>query len=303
MFAQNLSIPAREIPIDIDAIAERIAVHRPYFAFSKLYRLPEPTWDIYGVFTPEQPLGMEHGPICTAEAGRHLAILGSCAAVLPLDSAEGIDSRTYYLAHRARWDMRGAVALPPGTELTARARITMRSRNSVTAHTELLAGDTVLGVLEVSYHVLPSPIFKRKFRKLYVKEESSTFPVASPYTRALPLTFDTPRRHALTSYLKHSGYTHSSGHFADYPTWPVAVVMYGISQSLGELIRHGLPDARAYRIVRADIEATELIPLGAPLTFRSHIEHVAGTTCEVQSVAHAGDEQMATLHATLRLNA
>lgn len=58
--------------LDIEDICRRIAVERPYFAFTRLFTDDGVT--LYGEFFSEHLLGYERGPVGIAEIGRHLAI-------------------------------------------------------------------------------------------------------------------------------------------------------------------------------------------------------------------------------------
>ena len=89
-----------QTPVDPESawLLQRICVRPPYFALRGL-RSPEPGVCVAWV-EPEQPLGAEAGPIAGAEAGRHLAILGSAA--IASRSPDG-DQR-YYLARAAHFE-------------------------------------------------------------------------------------------------------------------------------------------------------------------------------------------------------
>ena len=163
-------------------MANRIAVQPPYFAFKSLYTLPD-EWDIYGEFTPEQPQGNELGPLATAEAGRHLAILGSCAAARTQFEA----ARVYYLASHAQWNLRyRPVRLGQTPWMTARAKIVEQSRKIICAETQLLVDGQPFADLFVSYHVLA----EKTFDKLFARHRSpAPLPSGhSPYAEAFPLS-------------------------------------------------------------------------------------------------------------------
>jgi hypothetical protein len=280
--------------VDLADMAQRIAVQPPYFALTALYRSPSPPWEIYGTFQPEQPLGAEPGPIATAEAGRHLAILGSCAAAL------AHRERVYYLAAQATW--RRSIDAADGVQagaLMARARIAERTRNSATAQTELLCGDQVMGSLTVRYHALPEASFAWLYARHAVQESLHTVP--SPYTQPLPLAFHQPSPGHMTGELRHAGREHSAGHFPGYPMWPVAIVVYGFGQTVTHLLETTLAHPVRYRVERADIEAFELMPLGAPLSFHVTLDDWLPPRCELQCVVSSGGTRVAQLASSLLL--
>ncbi len=65
--------------VSIEQILTKICVSPPYFAFQKIYQYQDL---LIAPITPEQPQGNELGKISITEAGRHLAILGSCLLAL-----------------------------------------------------------------------------------------------------------------------------------------------------------------------------------------------------------------------------
>lgn len=81
--------------IDLCTLFERIKIRSPYFALEDL-TLDENNI-LSAVIPVQHSLEMEIAPIVAAEAGRHLAILGTCSAGL-----SNVNSgRHYYLAHKA----------------------------------------------------------------------------------------------------------------------------------------------------------------------------------------------------------
>ncbi|EMJ5851792.1 hypothetical protein R5P12_003515 [Klebsiella aerogenes] len=62
---------------DITEISQRVKVEKLYFAFQQLWSDED---SLVGIFSSEQPLAYEVGPITAGELGRHMAIMGSCTA-------------------------------------------------------------------------------------------------------------------------------------------------------------------------------------------------------------------------------
>ena len=81
--------------LDIDAVCDRIALQNPYFAFLDLER--QSAAGVRGTFAAEHRTGHERGPVAAAELVRHLATLGSCAAVI-----DGSAAPAYYLGTKGR---------------------------------------------------------------------------------------------------------------------------------------------------------------------------------------------------------
>ena len=281
--AKILDQPAR-MAVDLSQMATSIAVQPPYFAFTSLYTLPD-DWDIYGEFTPEQPRGNELGPLTTAEAWRHLAILGSCAAA----HAQAEGARTYYSASRAQWDLRYPFGLGQTPSLTARAKIVEQSHQTVAAKTQLLVDGRVFAELLVSYHVLA----EKTFAKLFARQRSPALLPAghSPYAEALPLMVLKRSAREITACSVEFCATRFEGHFSQYAMWPVAVVLYGISQALSELLNYKMKRAVFYKLLHVTLDAAELVPAARQLQFNARLTSMddKGKFCDVVcSAAYAG---------------
>jgi hypothetical protein len=81
--------------LDIKAVCSSIALQNPYFAFLDLDRQSDV--GVRGTFAAEHSTGHERGPVAAAELVCHLAILGSCAAVV-----NGASAPAYYLGTKGR---------------------------------------------------------------------------------------------------------------------------------------------------------------------------------------------------------
>ncbi|VVO42333.1 hypothetical protein [Pseudomonas fluorescens] len=282
-----LKIPDQQarIAVDMAQMANRIAVQPPYFAFRSLYTLPD-EWDIYGEFTPEQPQGNELGPLATAEAGRHLAILGSCAAARTQFAA----ARVYYLASHAQWNLHyRPVRLGQTPWMTARAKIVEQSRKIICAETQLLVDGQPFADLFVSYHVLA----EKTFDKLYARHRSpAPLPSGhSPYAEAFPLSVLELSDREITACSVDFSAARCEGHFPQYAMWPVAVVMYGMSQAMSRLLDHKMGRAVSYRLLHVTLDAAELVPADKQLQFNARLASMDdnGKYCDlVLSAAYAG---------------
>ncbi|SDU92396.1 hypothetical protein [Pseudomonas mucidolens] len=276
---QTFQIPSQSerVAVDMAKMASSIAVQRPYFAFRSLYKVLS-EWDIWGDFKPEQPLGSESGPLATAEAGRHLAILGSCAAALSQTEGE----RVYYLAAQAKWDLQcHSTDFTPRQLMTARAKIVDRSRKMVTAKTELLIEGRLFGTLSVRYQILAEKTFEKLFSSH--REPIRSPSVSSPYTRAFPLSVLALSAREITASSIGFSPVLCEGHFPEYPMWPVAVVMYGMSQVTARLLDHRMGRNVFYRVLYAVIEADELVPANKQLVFSARFAFMSadGKLCDV----------------------
>lgn len=298
----SVSSPVENKPKAVDAFTEmmieRIAVQRPYFAFDSLFQTSDSEWDIWGDFEPEQPMGSELGPLAAAEAGRHLAILGSCAAALRQDPGQ----RVYYLATDAVWIRRDKSLLAAREPaLKARARVSGCSQRTVEATTELLQAGVVIGGLNVRYHVLPEGVFTKKFAA-----HCDVVPVqvaGSPYLRALQLEVLATGRGERAARSERFSAAQCAGHFPGYPMWPVALVIYGLSQVMADLLAEEMKRPCRFTMVHAKVQALRLVPATEQLTFCARLVSTFGDAqaCRMDCCALLGDEVIARLEALLVL--
>jgi hypothetical protein len=270
-----------------DEVLAPICVRPPYFAF---HDLVVDEWGIGGVVIPEEVMGREVGPISAAEAGRHLAILGSCAASRTVDS----DGRHYYLAQQATLE-RLEVAPCGGGPLVARATARPEGRRQVWADATLYTGDgQPLYRLDVRYGVLPAPTFDRLFRAHRVARVASA--PSAPYRVPLALAVVERSRTARAAVLDRVDPSSCAGHFDDVPALPVARVMGALSQVSIDLLAERLqePTLRV-SIVRAAITAERLAMAGTAIRFAA--EHVddAGAIQRLRSVASGPEGSIGTL--------
>lgn len=290
-------------PIDIDDLMDKIAVQRPYFAFDSLYRNSSvPGWDIWGDFRPEQPLGHEEGPLAVAEAGRHLAILGTCAAFL----AQPVDERIYYLASHAVWtSSKSRPDVQPQSTLTARARVVARfqikKHDRVRVETELLFGSEVIGALTVTYQVLPERTFEKCFKNHFTIQSPTV--TSSPYRQGLLTKTVSSKPHAIMLRSTDFSAAQCPGHFSHYPMWPVAVVAYGLTQALSQLLDKRLKRGFSFRVQEARLSAYTLVPASEPLSFRAGLKFLSRNkrSARISCCAYLGTEAIARLEARIAI--
>ncbi|MFE0758318.1 hypothetical protein ACFW16_30440 [Inquilinus sp. NPDC058860] len=280
--------------LNISTICDRIAVQAPYFAFGELEALPEGA--VRGVFASEQTVGYERGPVASAEIGRHLAILGSCAAV-----AGRATERIYYLATRARFSTLDGV--PPrgaGRGFEATAETVSQDRRSLTAQA-IVSDGAPFGHLRCEYQALPERVFQRLFQDY--RTEEVPLPGGSPYREPIPLEFDEPQALSLTARSQPLAPARCAGHFPGYPAWPVAIIAETIAQVVSRLLHNILGRETDYSVIRTDIAALKLVPAAAPLSF--HVDCLSASRTLSHYVFSArvmqGEEIAATLDTELRV--
>ncbi|WP_155888709.1 hypothetical protein [Inquilinus limosus] len=280
--------------LDISTICDRIAVQAPYFAFGELEDLSDGA--VRGVFASEQTVGYERGPVASAEVGRHLAILGSCAAV-----AGRATERIYYLATRARFStLDGAEPRGAGRAFEATAETVSQDRRSLTAQAIVSAG-TPFAHLRCEYQALPERVFQRLFQDYRAEEVLPSG--GSPYREPIPLEFDEPQALSLTARSQPLAPARCAGHFPGYPAWPVAIIAETIAQAVARLLHHILGREAEYSVVRTDIAALRLVPAATPLSF--HVDCLSASRTLSHYVFSArvmwGEEVVATLDTELRV--
>lgn len=249
-----------------------IEVRAPYCALSDVELLQPGR--VSACITPEQTLADEVGDIAAAEAGRHMAILGSVAcASYKHDPAR----RSYYLAERAVLSSPEAFSVPrrAPSRLQLEAHCLQSTNRQSQANCQIQRPDgTQLFGLRVTYKLVPEKIFQRLFAAFRVdmRQAPRTASPApdgvrqrrqNPYRHRLGLTVVTLDEHHIRADLPNVPAEACAGHFPLYPAVPVAVLMEAFSNAGGALLRkyRGEP-ALAYRVRSADIRASRLVFAG-----------------------------------------
>jgi hypothetical protein len=215
-------------------IGPRICVTPPYYALGDL---TSPAPGLAGATVPVQsPTGRQATLINLAEAGRHLAILGLCAAA----STNPKTARHYYLAHRGIGRMYPPVGALSTLHGTASAR--MAGRNRAVAETELHDDDgNLVARLDLEYLVLSVPVFRRLMGTATAADATGP---ASPYSKPAALADVAVDIRGGTAKLAVEA-TMCRGHFAGYPALPVSVAGYASFALFDHVLEAAAgPDAR-----------------------------------------------------------
>lgn len=246
--------------LDIREICERIAVQAPYFAFTELQGVPNRM--VSGTFVAEQPLGFENGPVASAEIGRHLAILGSCAAV-----AWQAAPQIYYLATKARYSKLHDVApSASGASFQASAEVLTHDRRSLTAQA-IVSAEKPFAHLYCEYQALSESLFLRLFKDYRVP--SPPLADSSPYRQSVQLDFEAPVGPSIVARSQPLAAACCAGHFLDYPAWPVAMIVHTVAQTTSRLLHHIVDREVSYTVVKCDLSAYQLVPACEPLSFHT----------------------------------
>jgi hypothetical protein len=263
-----------------------ICVRDPYFAF-QTFDVESET--VKSSLVAEHPLADEVGPIAAAEAGRHLAILGSCATAM----VNPVRARHYYLAREAHIERTTASIPADARPLTAHATAKMTDKRTAQAECALFAGDGKLFTLDVSYSVLSEALFTRFYGK-YATEPDNVTPLqrVNPYRSTPPIEiFDNDGRRMRGS-LGVIRKEICAGHFTRFPCLPVAALMHSLSRAAGALFvrRAGMP--LSYTVESAEVSAKELAFAGTRLDLEAtYIGGSArGEKFSVRGISETGNE-------------
>lgn len=217
-----------------EEISPHICVTPPYYALGDLV---SPAPGLAGATVPVQTsTGRQATFINIAEAGRHLAILGLCAAATTNPST----GRHYYLAHRGVGRM-----YPPAPTLTTlhgTASARMTGRNRAVAETELRDSDgNLVARLDLEYLVMSTLVFRRLMGP--ATEPDATEP-ASPYSAPAPLVDVAADARSGTAKLAVEA-AMCRGHFDGFPALPVSVAGYATFALFDHVLEAAAgPDAR-----------------------------------------------------------
>ncbi len=257
----------------------RICVRPPYFALTDLSL---EGLELHATARAESPSHLELGVMPAAELGRHAAIVGLTLAA----TQQSDDNRRYYLARRAMCRYTANPA-PYGAPVRFVGRLRSLDKRSASATVTASAGGASVASFEVDYTILTESAFERLFR---TRSQSTPFG-HSPYG-ALLTTSWSGTSDVAEQVVDSLPVSACVGHFDGYPALPVAVLMGQLSYLAGQL------HAQPYRVVRGEVDASDLIWAGERATFRVQRDGVGGhqdaqTAQRYRCEAVAGDRTVA----------
>jgi acyl carrier protein len=254
--------PAATVGPPVDRLRDHVLLTAPYDILQDL-RLDGDT--LWAEVCPDVLPG-EGVPVAAAEAGRHLAILGSLAAVrLNPDPA-----RHEYAVHEADLVLED-VDGPPAERVQLWARCTSfdRSAGRATAEGALLDLDgRRLATLTVTYHVLPVTTLRALFPD-HVRELSEA--PADPYATWTPApVLERGEGRAVTG-LSAVPAASCAGHFPGLPALPVSILGREVFAAVREAAGHDV------RVLRARLQTSRWVWADEPVRFVA----TADGSCEV----------------------
>jgi hypothetical protein len=229
--------------LDIESVLSRISVRPPYFA---LRNITSDNNSVMADFSREQPISGDFGPVTTAEAGRHLAILGSVSLSHFFPEKE----QTVYLAKRATFER---LDITPRKNQVFTGRITETSVEGKCgfATAELIADETAIMKFDIDYMCLGIKVFSRLFGKhkrdmrksTRIQQDCGTTPGLAdnrnnPYSEIQTILPDNSCKDQgiLSSHPQIITPEMCNGHFPMHPSLPVAILMSTIDYNNQDLI-------------------------------------------------------------------
>ena len=269
-------------------ILPRICVRKPYFALRnlRLNSSGSASCDI----PVEQPVGSEVSPISLSESGRHMAILGLCAAA----SSAPDDERRYYLARRAKITWLHPTPSEAGGRLTGSVLSEFTSKRKAAAEGTLFADGVPLAGFELGYDVLTVPAFERMFSHAH-RPDALTTTARNPYRRPLEMTDVSTSTTSVTTLVKPT-VPDCVGHFPGYPTLPVAVLGGVMTETASRLIEI-VTDSPGVRWIpmKTDLQAHKLVKAGIPVTAEARLIRLNQADLRIAVVAATEDGEIATV--------
>jgi 3-hydroxymyristoyl/3-hydroxydecanoyl-(acyl carrier protein) dehydratase len=252
----------------------------------------------------EQAVDLELGDIAAAEAGRHMAILGSVAC-----ASEHRDRmrRLYYLAERAVLSSPEVLPMPVASApLQLEAECLQSTQRQARANCEIRRADGIaLFGLGVTYKLVPEKIFQRLFGGYRVDMRGAgrtDSPVTervrqqrrNPFRQRLELTTIALDAKRIRAELPNIPAEACAGHFPLYPAVPVAVLMEAFSNAGGALLRkYRAAGALRYRVRAADILASKLVFAGQSIVIEGEVlaeVSALGVQMQMRASSSDGDE-------------
>lgn len=281
-----------------DELFSRIEVCPPYFALTDLRRAADGT--VLARVGSRQSLGDEVVPVSAAETGRHLAILGSCAAAFA-NPAEG---RHFYLAFDAELRRaRTRVQADDAGDLLARGRAHFVDPSTALAVTELQTEDgRTIYTLVVFYLV----VAERDFRGLFAAQAQDDAPLdgrPDPFADVIGLrdvsVWDT-RLHATLGRIDPY---RCAGHFPGLPAMPVAFLMSNVAAAVARLLHHVLDREQVRFVIReASLRAENLAFAGERVDIHVEYQRFASGTHWLHCAAISeGTKSVGQVHVKCRV--
>lgn len=248
--------------LEINDLLKLIAVTQPYFALSNLKK----DGDFLQATIPlEQIDHNEPAGMCTAEVGRHLAILGSLA----MAEANPRKEKHYYLASEATLER---VTDQPVADTTFIGRVRLESIDKRVGEIsgQLFTQDGLLIYqVTVKYSIMHERLFERMFGS--EKRSKLNAPPSNPYrtkTKLYNIRRDLKTCSASLGVVKEE---ECAGHFNNFPAVPIARLGLALSLLAGEHLHTVRNTTGKYYMYKVTIRAQSFIFAGEKIDMFSRI--------------------------------
>ena len=210
------------LSISTEEIFQLIDVHKPYFALENLMQSEDGS--VSAIIPIQQQLGYEPLPITNCEAGRHLAVLGSCAIALK----KGSRDRHYYLAAKANTTRLNFENRNPSFMSATAKCLSVDSKSAITELILSYIDGKVFSKSIIDYHIINHKTFERVYK-------SKVLPMLltgdNPYIQEPYVEFQTISDTKLTATIDHISHIDCQGHFVNLPAVPIST-LFGRSVAL-----------------------------------------------------------------------
>jgi hypothetical protein len=216
---------AKEIPIAF--ILDKICVSPPYFAFKKMYKYQN---ILIAQVRTEQPTGNEITSMSIGEAGRHMAILGTC--VCAIDQG----NKNYYLVKNAKTKLilKDIDSFCNNDDLYIAIESRYIDGRIANAYGILFNTEKkVIYQIEASYNKVKVATFAKFFKKY----NSESFSIKeSPYKKQIFFKNKKINNDKLVISFPEIEKERCAGHFNNYPILPTAFIIYNIIAHIGNFL-------------------------------------------------------------------
>ena len=288
MILSNLNLKTEQI-FDF---THKIAVKAPYFALTSFSSPQENT--LTTQVTNQQPMGEEIGGMTGSEIGRHLAILGSCAAT----TFGNFPGKHYFLATKAHLKRKKLVLdFPSGSSFEGKATLTSFDKRNAFVETILCKNSVELYSLDVQYRVLQERLFQKLFRSLHRSHKNST---KNPYLQDFPIHPLEQTKQKLKAVMPPLPLESCAGHFEGYPCLPVAILARSLSRVAGQLLKEIREDQGTnYSMVEAQVQAEGLAPVDSPVELEATFLEKSGKYYIFDCQARSSQKLVGSIRCTL----
>jgi len=231
------------LPVTSEEIFKLIDVCEPYYALKDLAIAPDGS--ISAKVPIQQDLYYEPLPISSSEAGRHLAVLGSCACAL----SNPDKFKHYYLAASANATRKDFDFTRDEPEyFLGHARCIKVDSRSAQAITSLHYPDgTTFSEIVLNYHVLDYRVFERIHKERIISWETISY---NPYITEPSTNYTPISSKQLFGVIENVRVIDCAGHFPGLPAVPISILFRVLVRYAIVLMQHRIDNPNAVFCVR-----------------------------------------------------